>query len=419
MKASIIVLLVSLSRTSAFSPRAARESRLALEKLDQSTPTRQTPGPDNSRLPASLTPSQVAAPFPDNFWNLPSNVTESFSVYSLRSKYSRKKSDYFMNLPIERDTELMTDQRILAEVLKEPAIEVTSVVLVILSSFLVALSTVNTMDLQTIATIIRAENVIASIFAVEFLARWYSQFTWKGIVEYLLQPLVIIDLVVVILPLIPLLVPPASAGAYDILPSWLFSSSGLVNLRLLRILRLQRVLRSRESFADFQMALGIPRTKVKPYQLELARVVLSIFTLLSISTGLIYSTEHSVNPDIPTYFDALYFTLTTLTTVGFGDIVPVTPEGKLVVSGSILAGVAVIPAQAGALVEALLARENYKAGDTFRRNRTPKDKRRDDLDGRSIVMTSSSCINCGAEFHWANAQYCWSCGTRLDDDCQH
>lgn len=308
----------------------------------------------------------------------------------------------------------------LGEVLKEPAIEVASVVLVILSSCLVAFSTVNTIDLRTVATIIRAENVIASIFAVEFVARWYSQFTWKGIIDYLLQPLVIIDLVVVILPLVPLLVPPASAEAYDIFPSWLFSSSGLVNLRLLRILRLQRVLRSMESFADFQMALGIPRTEVKPYQLELARVVLSIFTLLSISTGLIYSTEHAVNPDIPTYFDALYFTLTTLTTVGFGDIVPVTPEGKLVVSGSILAGVAVIPAQAGALVEALLAREKYHTGDTRRpSNRRTKNKRRDDIDGRGMVMMSSSCINCGAEFHWANAEYCWSCGTRLDDDCRH
>jgi hypothetical protein len=45
------------------------------------------------------------------------------------------------------------------------------------------------------------------------------------------------------------------------------------------------------------------------------------------------------------------------TRTGFGDIVPITPEGKLVVSAGILMGTAVIPPQAGAPVEALLARQ--------------------------------------------------------------
>jgi hypothetical protein len=74
----------------------------------------------------------------------------------------------------------------------------------------------------------------------------------------------------------------------------------------------------------------------------------------------VYTAEHDVNPNIPDYFTALYFGLTTLTTVGFGDIVPVSWQGRLVVSGSILAGVAVIPAQAAVLVEALLARQEER-----------------------------------------------------------
>lgn len=74
------------------------------------------------------------------------------------------------------------------------------------------------------------------------------------------------------------------------------------------------------------------------------------------AAGLIYTTEHAVNPNIDDNFTALYFTLTTLTTVGFGDITPMTWGGKLVVSGSILAGITIIPAQAATLVEALLQR---------------------------------------------------------------
>ena len=106
------------------------------------------------------------------------------------------------------------------------------------------------------------------------------------------------------------------------------------------------------------MALGLPPESVRPFQLQLARILLSLFTLLSVSSGLIYTTEHGVNPEIPDYFSALYFGLTTLTTVGFGDITPVTPQGRLVVCASILAGVAVIPAQAASLLDAILEYQN-------------------------------------------------------------
>ena len=73
-----------------------------------------------------------------------------------------------------------------------------------------------------------------------------------------------------------------------------------------------------------------------------------------------------VNPKIPDFYTALYFGLTTLTTVGFGDIYPVTDQGRLVVSLSIIAGVAVVPVQLAALGEAVLMPESVKgdrAGD--------------------------------------------------------
>jgi hypothetical protein len=101
-----------------------------------------------------------------------------------------------------------------------------------------------------------------------------------------------------------------------------FSQAGLQNLLLLRVLRLRRVLTDMTTFGRFTAALGIgtlnnsqTNTQIdRPYQLQLARVLLSIFTLLSVATGLIYTAEHDVNPDIPDYFTALYFGLTTLTT---------------------------------------------------------------------------------------------------------
>ena len=234
----------------------------------------------------------------------------------------------------------------------------------------------------------------------------YSQFSYPC--AYVFQ-------VVVILPLfVSGLLPIYDFGVmtgfvpYVSLPGWLLLSSSnsaaLLNLRLLRILKFQRVLTDQNTFSSFQMALGMQRTAVRPYQLQLARVVISIFTLVSVSTGLIYAAEHEVNPNIPDYFTALYFGLTTLTTVGFGDITPVTFQGRLVVGGSILAGVAIIPAQAASLAEAYL--DFQKEKDVGKR------KLGTNAEGNATIRRE--CGNCGATPHRKDASFCWSCGGPLD-----
>ncbi len=103
-----------------------------------------------------------------------------------------------------------------------------------------------------------------------------------------------------------------------------------------------------------EMALGMRKRDVQPYQLQLASIALSVFTLMSMSTSTIYAAKHKVNPQIPDYFTALYFGLTTLTTVGFGDILPLMSQGRLVVCATILVEVAIILAQATTLAEAYL-----------------------------------------------------------------
>lgn len=286
--------------------------------------------------------------------------------------------------------------------LSEPLVEVTEAYLVVLSSVLVAIDTLSLTPWWH-CTIEDSQDFIAYAFVVDFLVRWYA--TDKGIFRYLSQPLVLVDIVVVVLPVIL----PFIAG----IPPWLTSQSGLINLRLLRILRLQRVLQDLETFSSFTYALGLGSAKeVKPYQLQLARVILSLFTLLSISAGLIYAAEKNVNQDMENYFSALYFGLTTLTTVGFGDITPVTSQGKLIVSGSILAGVTIIPAQAAALVDSLM---NFQEERELDENGTDTSSsgRNNSMLPSSSVDATTPCPSCGATFHWTSASYCWSCGGPL------
>ena len=310
---------------------------------------------------------------------------------------------------------------VVSNFLELPYTELFCSILVFQSSVLVGLETMKDLDPFVRDTLQQWESVTAAIYAMEFSLRWYANFE-KGL-AYFLQPLVLIDLLVVVFPLlVPILV---SSGAT--IPSWVSSRTGLINLRLLRVLRLQRVLSDMETFSRWERAFGFQPGEIRPYQLQVGRVVLSLFTLLSVASGLIYTTEHPVNPGIPDYFSALYFSLT-LFFVGFSEIYPMTVGGKLAVSGSILVGVAVIPAQTASLVEALLEfqqseRERQREDNAKRRIvATKKNDKNDNDNGRNhdgtvdddLAETSPrQCANCKASCHRTDAVYCYSCGARL------
>jgi len=203
----------------------------------------------------------------------------------------------------------------LANTLAEPIAEVTICASVLVSSALVAVSTLESMT-PYMSTIRVTENFIGIIFAAEFFGRWFSSSKETG--RHILNPQFALDVVVVILPLLFGLTP-ATFWADTWVPDWLTSPSTLINLELLRVLRLRRVLQDLDTFTKFERALGIPSNSVvQEWQLQLARVLLSLFTLLSVASGMIYTAEHDANPAMTDYFTALYFGLTTLTTVGFG-----------------------------------------------------------------------------------------------------
>ena len=325
-------------------------------------------------------------------------------------------------------------KEVAANFLTEPSVEILIALVVLLNSLLVALSTLD--SLSYFFPLIRiGEIIIGMIFFADFFARWFS--SSRDEFGFVLDPQFVLDILVVIIPL-AFSIAPDSFWTATLLPTALSQPSGLFNLQLLRVLRLQRFLQDLDTFEKFaERALG--RTNVRTYivqdwQLQLARVVLSLFTLISVSSGLIYTAEHSINPNINNYFDALYFGLTTLTTVGFGDVSPVTWQGRLVVCGSIVFGVAVVPGQAAALVEALLDRENVRKGRAPNSSRSMTNRKVADINGTTknsnaneksessaldadqtvlALDTTMSCYRCGASFHWSCARYCYSCGEEV------
>ena len=103
--------------------------------------------------------------------------------------------------------------------------------------------------------------------------------------------------------------------------------------------------------------------------------------------GLIWAVENKINPGgFSTIFHALYFAIVTLSTVGYGDITPLSPLGKVITVIMILSGIALIPWQLGKLLKVLVqagSKQNIK------------------------------CQKCGTEEHELNAVHCNMCGTIL------
>lgn len=96
------------------------------------------------------------------------------------------------------------------------------------------------------------------------------------------------------------------------------------NLSFLRIIRTLRLLRSYHVLRDLRNEYRWFRNHQ-----EIIESVFNLFVFIFFITACVFVVEHGVNEQINNYLDALYFTVTTLTTTGFGDITMKDPLGRL------------------------------------------------------------------------------------------
>lgn len=120
-------------------------------------------------------------------------------------------------------------------------------------------------------------------------------------------------------------------------------------LRMLRIFILFRVLKLFRYANSLRRFVSILASK----KFELLTLALFALIMIMVSSVLIYVMEAN-NPDSPinTLFEALYWSVVTIFTVGYGDMVPVTPEGRTVAMIIIISGIAVISFATSIIVSA-------------------------------------------------------------------
>ncbi len=164
-------------------------------------------------------------------------------------------------------------------------------------------------DLST--WIIAVDFFIALVLSADFFARLFLS---NNRLHYFIQPISILDMVVILA---------------------LLAAAFIENLAFLRVFRSLRLLRSYHLLRDLRSQYKFfARNEV------LIHSVINLFVFIFVVTALVYVFQHEVNPQISSYTDALYFTVTTLTTTGFGDITLRGDIGRLLAVIIMVLGVA-------------------------------------------------------------------------------
>jgi len=171
----------------------------------------------------------------------------------------------------------------------------------------------------------------------------------------------------------------------SVLPTWLAmffpEAHALIDVRVLRLLRVFRIMKLSALMSEYQMlgqALYASRRKIL--------VFLSVVMMIVIVLGsLMYVVEGPKNgfTSVPT---SIYWAITTLTTVGFGDITPKTDIGRLISSLMMLLGWGTLAVPTGIVTSELTAQRFTQK------------------------ITTRTCHECLTEGHAADAKYCMHCG---------
>jgi len=222
-------------------------------------------------------------------------------------------------------------------------------------------------------TLYVGEWIITIFFTIEYIARII---TVKKPSKYIFSFYGIIDFV----STIPLY-----------LSFFIVGSQTLLTVRALRLLRVFRILKvTRYVGESNKLVRALKNSRVKIIIFLFAVLIIAIIsgTLMYLIEG-----EASGFNNIPV---SVYWSIVTLTTVGYGDIAPITPFGQFIASFIMILGYGIIAVPTG-----IVSAEYTKSS----------------LD--TIHINTQACINCNEKQHNDNAEYCHKCGSKLHPEIEN
>lgn len=188
------------------------------------------------------------------------------------------------------------------------------------------------------------DKICVSVFIADYLLRWitadfkFERKTAFSFIRYPFSPMAIVDLI-------------------SILPSLTIINSGFKLLRVLRMIKAFRVFRVFKAFR-YSKSVEIIVNVLKRSKESLAAVGTLAIAYILISALVVFNVE----PDsFNTFFDAMYWATVSLTTVGYGDIYPVTTIGRIVTMVSSIFGIAIVALPAGIITAGYMSEINNES----------------------------------------------------------
>ena len=242
------------------------------------------------------------------------------------------------------------------------AFDVALLVLISFSVLLVMLETVEEIDDRYHSVLLVLEWIVTILFTIEYIARLL---TVDSKVRYARSFFGVVDFLAILPVYLSLFLPGAQS---------------LLVIRSLRLLRVFRVFKMAHWLSEVNYLIRAIKASSRKIVVFLIVVVL-INVIVGSSMYLIEGPEHGFD----SMFRGLYWSIVTMSTVGFGDIAPSTPPGQVLAAILMITGYSVIAVPTG-IVSAEVA---------------------------SVGHHEKSCPGCGSAVHSRTARFCDACGTEL------
>ena len=210
------------------------------------------------------------------------------------------------------------------------------VILIVINIFAVMLETVAEIEEQYRVEFWAFEVFSVAIFTIEYILRlWcctlnnYFRNPISGRIRFALKPMSIIDMISILPFYIPLILP--------------------IDLRMLRVVRLFRIFRIFK-LGRYSDAYNLINRVVLQKSEYLAVSLIFVLSLLLVASTIMYFIEHEAQPQVFSSIPStMWWAIVTLTTVGYGDVYPVTPFGKMLSGTIALLGIGLFALPAGIL----------------------------------------------------------------------
>ncbi|CAZ98890.1 ion transporter [Zobellia galactanivorans] len=248
-------------------------------------------------------------------------------------------------------------------------------ILIIISVLLVMLESVKWIDAEYHKILFILEWIVTVLFTIEYIARIVSI---KQPKQYIFSFYGIIDL----LSTIPLYLSYIFAGSQVLL--------AIRSLRLLRVFRILKLVRFLGEASQLKNALKASRAKITVFLFAVLILSVILGTVMYLIEG-----DEAGFTSIPT---SIYWTIVTLTTVGYGDIAPITPQGQFIATLIMLVGYGVIAVPTGIVTVEFGKRS---------KSQQPSGE------NNFVHVNTQACRNCAKEGHRDDASHCYNCGSEL------